>query len=258
MNFNEIVEIIESIASHELTADWDNSGVQIYTGTKEVKSILVALEVTSDVIKEAADKKVDLIITHHPLFFSPLYSINNDVAIGRFTIELIQAGISVYSVHTNFDETNGGNNDYLAYMLKLNNVRKFGDGAIGTLGELLRPVAFGDFCKFTKETLKLNCINTVGAPLTLIKNIGICSGAGSGREMIDNAFFLGCDLYITGDVKYHDAQYALEKGICLIDAGHYGTEKFFAENMIKQLKNAAIVDVEIISSKINADPFSYL
>jgi len=258
MNFDEIIKALDEIANPELATDWDNSGIQIYTGTKEVSKILIALELTSDVIKEAKESGVELIITHHPLYFSPIQKIDNNNIIGKYTIELIKSGISVYASHTNFDDADGGNNDYIASVLKLSNIRKFDEGFIGTFGELTSATPLEEVCKYVKDTMGLTSVNAVGNPKAPIKNIGICTGAGGSSDMIGIAFNHGCDLYITGDIKYHDAQYALEKGICLIDAGHYGTEKFFVQNMFAQLNDKLHGKVEILASKIDIDPFTVI
>jgi len=257
MVFDQIVAIMEEIANPELAAEWDNSGVQLYVGSKEIKRVLVTLEITRDVIHEAKEKAVDLIITHHPLLFSPLRKVDNNTIIGNHFIELIKADISVYSAHTNFDVVDGGNSDYIAFKLNLANTEKFGGNKsyIGSMGELPAKMSFEAVCSYVKDALGLEHINVVGNPLTPIQKVGICSGAGSNRDTIDEAANSGCELYITGDVRYHDAQYALEKGICLIDAGHYGTEKFFVENLAAKLKKAIGSDVEIILSAINIDPF---
>ena len=256
MYFDEIVAVMEEIASPELASEWDNSGVQINTGKKEIKRILIALEIISDIINEAKIKNVDLIITHHPLLFSPLHKIDCNTIVGNYVVELINAGISVYSLHTNFDEAEGGNNDYIAYILKLTNVKKFGGNSIGSAGELFATMPFEKVCGLVKDSLELEYMNVVGNPPVPIRKVGVCSGAGSSREMIDEAVNLGCELYITGDVRYHDARYALEKGICLIDAGHYDTEKFFVKNLAAKLAGTIGSEVEIISSELNINPLT--
>ena len=255
MYIEHIISIMEKIASPELAAEWDNSGIQIEAGKKEIKKVFVALEITNDVINEAKEQKVDLIITHHPLIFSPLYKVDNNTIIGNYVVKLIKSGISVYSVHTNFDETDGGNNDYIASLLKLAKVKKFDGKTMGRIGELFVKMSFEDVCSYVKDSLKLDSMSVVGNPLAGIRRVGICCGAGAG--MVDEAIDSGCDLFITGDIKYHDARYALEKGICLIDAGHYGTEKFFVENLAEKLRVFTRGMVEVIPSELDIDPFKY-
>ncbi|MCL1983375.1 MAG: Nif3-like dinuclear metal center hexameric protein [Clostridiales bacterium] len=250
---NEVTGFIESIASLELAADWDNTGMQIDVGKKNVGKALVALEITEDVAEEAQAGGVDLIITHHPLIFKPLSVVDYNNSTGNIIIELIKRGISVYSAHTNFDAADGGNNDYIAWLLALSNVKKFETAPIGRYGELNAPMPFGEVCSLVKGLLKLEHMAAVGNPGAQIRKIGICSGASA--DLIDDAIGSGCDLYLTGDVKYHDAHHAMSRGLCLIDAGHYGTEKFFVCNMAGKLSAAFGSKLEVVQSKVSLEPF---
>jgi len=255
MFFEEVINIIKEISDPESAEEWDNSGVQINVGEKKIRKVLIALDITKDIVIEAKDNNVDLIITHHPLIFDHLRKVDSNVIIGNYIVELIKAEISVYAAHTDFDKAAGGNNDYIASILKLTNVKKFDGNSIGTVGELFVRMSFEEVCSYVKDSLKSKNINAVGSPWATVRKVGICSGAAGSKDMIDKAVDLGCELYITGDVKYHDAQYAAEKGICLIDAGHYGTEKFFIENFTAKLKEKTGDSLEIIPSTLNLDPF---
>jgi dinuclear metal center YbgI/SA1388 family protein len=195
----------------------------------------------------------DLIITHHPLIFSPLDRIEYNSVTGHYITELIKLGISVYSSHTNFDEAKGGNNDYIVSLLKLQNVKKFAGGQMGRAGDLEREMSIDDICGYVKATLKLSHIGIAGGCTSIIKKIGICCG--SAGDLIDDAIHSGCELYITGDVKHHQWLYAADSGICLIDAGHYGMEKFFAENLHGKLAEAVGGKIDVISSSLNVEPF---
>ena len=256
MKFGNIISEMERIADPKLACEWDNSGVQIYSGKDDIKKIMIALEITRSVIGEARDRGIDLIITHHPLFFEPVVNIDSNTVTGNYAAELIKAGISVYSAHTNFDEAKGGNNDYLSSLLKLAGAQKIGDSAEGTgrAGELPAEMPFEGVCAYVKESLALPHIITVGNPAAQIRKAGLCCGSGS--HLIEAAAKACCDLFITGDIKYHTARYALERGICLIDAGHYGTEKFFAENLAGRLAAVLKGEAEIISAALDIDPFS--
>jgi len=242
MEIEQIIELIESIASPELSAEWDNCGLLINTGKIEIEKVMTALEITRDVIKEAKEKKADLIITHHPVIFDPLKKIDRSSIPGEYIVDLIKSGISVYCAHTNFDEAKGGNNDHLASLLNLKD------------GELNDEMSFKEVWEIVKRALKIDDIKTVGDPSSRIKKVGLCAGAGS--DMIPGAAGAGLDLFITGDIKYHDALYASETGLCLIDAGHYGTEKFFAENIALKLAAAAGGKIEVFPSCTNIDPFN--
>lgn len=255
MKLNEIIEAMEEVASLKTAAEWDNSGLQIDVGKDDVEKVFIALEITNDIIREAKENNADLIITHHPLIFDPLMKVDRNTLTGNYIIELFNSGISVCSAHTNFDEVSGGNNDYIASLLNLKNVEKYGDDALIYTGELLEATSFSEVCELVKSALRLEIkfMNATGNPAAKIAKIGVC--AGSGSSMIDNAIAAGCDLFITGDVRYHDARYAAEKGICLLDAWHYGMERFFPENYSKKLKAVTEDRIEIVTSLLNLDPF---
>ena len=256
MRKEELIRAIESFAPPELAEDWDNTGVQIDMGYPEVKRVLTALEITDDVIDEAMNSEADWIVTHHPLIFTSTSSIDYACNSGRYIERLIRAGISVYSSHTAFDKTEGGNNDYLGKILGFTDVRHF-DSGNGYLRRANLPEEkfFGDIIKDSSEALgiDLRLFRAVGDPEAKISRVGWCTG--SGAEFIQDAFDEGCGLYITGDVKYHDAQLAKGLGICVLDCGHYGTEKCFIENMAEVLEKST--DAAIIRSRTDINPFSW-
>ncbi|MBN7772410.1 Nif3-like dinuclear metal center hexameric protein [Clostridium aminobutyricum] len=257
----QLLEAIEKIAPIHLAESWDNCGIQIDLGKIKIEKILITLEITTDVIREAKEVGADFILTHHPLIFAPLKSINHNNITGKFIVSLIQSGISVISAHTNFDKADDGNNDYLASLMNLENIKCFDEGEdkyIGVYGDLKKECTLLDVCKILEKGLLLssNEIRAVGPMDKKLSTIGVCTGAGA--DMLEIAILKNCDLLITGDVKYHDAMKAKELGICVIDAGHYGTEKIFVENMSEQLRKIFHEEVEIIESKVNVNPFDFL
>ncbi|MHC1723635.1 MAG: Nif3-like dinuclear metal center hexameric protein [Aminipila sp.] len=257
----ELMEALEKIAPLNLSESWDNCGMQINLEPKQINKILVALEITKKVIEEAERLSVDFVVTHHPLYFSSMKKIDNNVITGNYTVNLIQKGISVYSAHTNFDKAEFGNNFYLAELLNLKNIKNFeeyGDEYIGLFGELPESKFLKDIIEDLKCSLGLypNEIKVVGNVDEKITRIGLCTGAGI--SMLDIAALNGCQLFITGDVKYHDAIKAKEMGMKVLDAGHYGTEKIFVPNMTKQLKDALGDKLEIFESEVNINPFDFL
>lgn len=265
MKMSELIAEIEIIAPRELEEEWDNCGMQINMGNQEVNRILIALEITKSVIAEAMMKEIDFIITHHPLLFHKIDVVDYNTITGNYVIDLIKAGISVYSAHTTFDEAFGGNNEYLADLLGLSRIRRIknkrtamkGDSreyVIGRMGEFTEPITMEAACRLVENSLNIKGeLKTVGDSNKIIRTVGLCTGAG-GDEM-GAAIKNGCDLFITGDVRHHEAQIAIEKGICIIDAGHYGTEKIFAENFADKLKKNVGSKIQIVESEINTNPF---
>lgn len=338
----DIIDAINELAPLYLQEKWDNSGLQIGSYKRQIKSILLVIDLNQYVIKEAIDNEIDMIITHHPLFFKDLKNINEDTYKGKMIYELIKNDIVVYSAHTNLDSTIGGVSDALAKVLNIQNIKvlkkehieklyklvvyvpseysdkvrevitnegagwignyshcTFNTEGIGTfmprentkpfigeyeklenvkevrietivkqyslnkvlkemikahpyeevsydiyplenegkvyglgrIGELEEEITLEKFSKVVKKALNCDNIRVYGNINKTIKKVAVCGGSGS--SFIKDAFKNNADVYITGDIKHHDAQEALEFGICLIDANHYHTEKV----ILKELKN---------------------
>ena len=261
ISFSELLTELRTIAPRELEEEWDNGGLQINMAKESINKILVCLEITGEVIDEAVRLGVDYIVTHHPLLFNKLDVIDASTVTGNYVIKLIRHGITVYSAHTSFDYVFGGNNDYLANLLDLQMVRKLkvwtplGDKELaGRVGTFREPCTLKEAAAKVEEVLQLkDHVKMVGDPNRVIKMVGLCTGAGG--DSIDAAIRNSCDLFITGDVRHHEAQMAREMGICLIDAGHYGTESIFALNFAEKLRKATAGKVTVIESKIVVNPF---
>jgi dinuclear metal center YbgI/SA1388 family protein len=251
---NKFVEITESICPPDMAEEWDNCGFQVNTEFEDVERVLVALEITGEVIDEAVEAEADMIITHHPLIFGGIDKVDNNDITGKLIMKLIKQGISVYSCHTSFDKMEGGNNDYLGQVLELNNIEMFENGN-RFCRKAVTPfeVTFAEFIHRAADALEISekYFKACGDLTRTIYSVGWCTGAGA--EFIREASDEGCDLYITGDLKYHDAQMAKALGICVLDAGHYGTEKIFVDNMAETLSMKT--NCEIIKSKIDINPF---
>jgi dinuclear metal center YbgI/SA1388 family protein len=262
IKFEAVVQAIEQIAPKYLQESWDNSGIQISTGKLEIEKILTTLELTDEIVEEAIREDIDLIVSHHPLIFGGIKSIDFHDPIGSMIVKLINAGICVYSSHTPFDKIEGGNNDYLAELIGLRDISGFTAGdeveMIGRIGILPHPMMLSSVVDLLAEVLNMETfeIRFVGDPNQMITTVGMCTGAGA--DLMDLAISNGCQLFITGDLKYHDAQNAKAKGIAVIDAGHYGTEKTFSDNFADKLKAVIGEQAEVIESKVDIDPFVIL
>lgn len=240
----EIIKKLEELAPPALAEKWDNVGLMIGDFDRNIRNIYVCLDVTSENVQTALDFGADLIISHHPLLFNPLKRIVESDVIGGIVTSLIKNGISVYSMHTNFDKADGGMNDLLAEKLGLCEIRKYTEGEcldelsnptdnIGRVGVLREAMPMEEFV--IRVSGHLNCANIkfVGDPCDTVKTVALCSGAGGGY--IYNAYKSGADVYVTSDVRHHEAQLASELGLGLIDAGHFETENIFCEFMLSFL-----------------------
>jgi len=258
------LHVMNEIAPLSIQEPWDNSGLQIDYGNEDVERVLVALEITGDVIEEAISKKADMIVVHHPLIFSPIRCINHGKVEGDYLIRLIRSNIAVYASHTCFDSARNGNNDYLMELLgtqrfsRLNMPgRGFEESALARVGLLPEPVVFADFVRRLTAVLgNPGGIKVSGEGSRLVQKIAVCTGAGG--EYYEGAVAAGADVFVSGDIKHHDAQAARESGLCVIDAGHYGTEQIFVKNMAEQMSQKAGSSLTIMSSEVMQNPFDYV
>ena len=264
MKTSDFYSTIEKIAPPKLAEVWDNSGIQLDFGNPEVNRVLVAMEVTDKVIDEAIAKNADMLLVHHPLIFIPVKKFLPEDHVANYIIRLIREGIPVYSAHTTFDSAVGGNNDYLLEKLGCRDIdrieaagRSENDPPIVKLGVTDEGLKLSDFCAKLKTVLgSASCIKVTGDPERVIRKVALCTGGGG--EFWEDACRAGADLFISGDIRHHEAQGAKERGMCLIDAGHWGTENLFVPNMCEKLKKAAPGDLEVIPSEENLDPYNLI
>lgn len=255
MKVEKLAEIIEKISPLETQETWDNSGFQIKFEGAEIRTVLVAMEITDEVIDEAELAGADMIVTHHPMIFNPVKKIYDNTVTGNHIVRLIKNDINVYASHTPFDKCPGGNGDYLAELLGLRNVGTMDTDASGFCKEGMpdSPCSAGEYIDRICHRLGLDkrSLTFSGDLDDMIYKVGLCTGAGA--EFAENAKEAGCDLFITGDVKHHQAQEAKEMGMNILDIGHYGSEKIFSANMAAYLRENT--DLTIMESDVNLDPF---
>jgi len=256
MRLLDIADYIEKMSPLYLQESWDNSGFQIKTGNPEIEKVLVALEINNEVINEAIAKGAKLIVTHHPLIFGTVKSVDNNNVTGNYLLRLISEKINVYSTHTPFDKCEGGNNDYLAKILHLDDIKLMEEDESGFCrigfvdGDCTINEYIGQVCRWTG--IDRQFVSFAGNPGAKVEKVGLCTGAGA--DFLKEAAAAECDLFVTGDVKYHTAQTAREMGVNLLDLGHFGTENIFCDNMAEYLQKCE-KNLEIIKSEVDLNPF---
>lgn len=262
MLIKDIFKRFDEIIPIENSEDWDNSGEQIKFSSEVVNRVLTTLEVTNEVIDEAISRKCNLILSHHPLIFSNINTISDEHPKQKMIMKLISSKISVYSAHTNYDISEGGTSDYLTKQFDLNEVGVIPDtDGFAMQGMLKAEMKLEKFIKLACEVTNtpINEVRFTGHREKNISKVGLC--AGSGSEFLSNAFNAGCDVFVTGDVKYHTAQDSLELGIPVVDMGHFHTEKSFADQAAKiygSKINSIENSIEFIPSEVDVNPFSML
>lgn len=271
----KVIQYMETIAPMKYAEEWDNVGFLIGNPDKKIKRILVALDAIPEVVKEAIDYQVDLIVTHHPFPFRCVKSICQDCSEGKLIIDFIKHDIGLYAAHTNLDIAFGGTNDVLAEKIGLHSIdilspivlekqsreevfkeEKEKRIGMGRIGHLLEPISLQKYAKEIRKKLNLEYIRMIGEPEQIIHKVAICTG--SGMSYLQEAMKQNADVFITGDVKFHEAQKALQHGIAVIDAGHYGTEQLIIPVLAKGLRSWGEGKIEVMESKINGEPFQVI
>ena len=221
----DIVRILNEMAPPRLAEEWDNVGLQVGRNEKEVKVVLCALDFSAEVLEQAVQHHADIIVTHHPAIFRGIKQLTDRDWRTALLLEAARQDIAVYSAHTNLDSAAGGVSDVLANLLELENVEGLADAetleGIGRIGVLSEAMELEAFAETVKRVLKLEHVTVVPAGRP-VQKVAVCGG--SGMDFLDYAVRAGADTYVTGDVKYHDAQDARGKGINVIDATHQATE----------------------------------
>ena len=256
---SDIINIMEEYANSNLAEDWDNVGLMVGDENKTISKILVALDIDDKIIDEAIEKNCDMIITHHPFIFKGIKSIKASDTIGSRIIKLIKSNICVFSAHTNLDIAKNGTNDTLANLLNLEKISNLFEKdnsvvGLGRVGQLFETMPFSKLIENVKKVLNLDSLVVSGNLDIPVKKVGICTGAGGEIDFMLQAVSKGCDVYITGDIKYHNSQVANDLGLCLIDATHYASEAIIIPvicDYINSCSRRLNMNIECIPSSVN-------
>ncbi len=266
----DIIKILEEIAPVSLAESWDNPGLQVGRRDWPVKKVMIALDATRDVMSHASEKGADMLVTHHPLLFRPLKSIDLSTPIGEIIGNAIRNAISVYSLHTNFDSAEDGLNDELAARLGLKNNTVLAvmetsssmpkaETGLGRIGDLQERTDLASLCRTIKKNLGLDSIRMIGDPHQTVCRVAICTG--SGGDLLGHFYESDATVFITGDIRYHDARDAEERGRALIDIGHFGSEHIMVRqlgNRLSKIFGNTHPDVDVLTCEIEKDPFVVL
>ncbi len=219
-----------------LAASWDNVGLLVGAPDRKVKKILTTLDITESVVDEAVQTGADLIVAHHPVMnctWHPVQTLRTDDRQGRILTGLVENHISAICMHTNLDAADGGVNDALAEKLGLLQTEYLTDEKIGRVGTLKCQIPLVEFTRFVVKSLGCNGLRYTdcGRPVHRV-----AVGGGACGEYIAQAIALGCDTFVTSDLRYHD--FLDTKELNLIDAGHFPTEQVIVPELCRRLQAA--------------------
>lgn len=275
----QIIEIMDRLVPPWLAEEWDNVGLQIGDPQRPVQRIWIALDPGAEVIEAACKNKVDLLITHHPLIFRPLKSIDFGTPGGSIIQMAAQHYLAIFAAHTNFDIVSDGVNDILAQRLGIQHleilqpvkvevptrkdVRSPASDevayGIGRIGLLDKPSSLNALVSMVKKKLKLNFVKVAGDLKMKISRVALCSGSGS--SLVPAFLASEAEVYISGDIHYHNARDAESVQRAIIDIGHFASEHLMVEalaQLLAQLIKEAGINAKIKACTIEKDPFRYL
>ena len=248
----ELIKPIEEFAPLADQEKWDNCGFSVGDPQKEVHKALIALDCTEDVVDEAVETGADIIITHHPLIFSGVKKISPQNWLGRVICKAISNGIVIYSAHTNMDKAAGGVSGLMAQKLGLQECEALLPDSFGIVGNMEKELSVEEFAAKVKEAFGVDVIRCSVPVQGKIGRVAVCGG--SGKSFIPEAMASGAQVYVTGDITYHE--FYTENGFMVMDIGHYFSEYGIVEVFANILsKNFPTFAVSI--SKKNNNPIYY-
>lgn len=219
LKIQQVYDFINERAPFETQLAFDNSGLLVGHPDNEVTGVHFALDVTNHVIDEAIANGANLIVTHHPMMFSPIKRLTETNHEARLLCRLIRAGISLISAHTNLDQASGGCNDALAQTIGLSDIQGEDFVRVGTLPQ---PMTATELAVHIGDKLG-DVVRVMGDPSAVITKVGMCSGAGA--DEWPAAAAMGAEAFLTGEVKHHIALEASDAGVVMLEAGHHATEE---------------------------------
>lgn len=234
---SEITKKIEERYPKQYAMEWDNVGLLVGRTDKEVQKIYIALDATDEVIEDATAWGADMILTHHPMIFKGMKRITDQDFIGRRVLKLIQNDVAYYAMHTNYDVKGMAQlaGEYLEMeeqeVLEVTSVEDGEAEGIGRVGMLKNEMTLAECCQFVKKALGLPNVKVFGDLNKTVKRAAVSPG--SGKSVVSCALKKGADVLITGDIDHHEGIDAVAQGMMIIDAGHYGTEYIYMEDMRK-------------------------
>lgn len=260
MKVKDIIDVLEQAAPPSLQESYDNTGLQVGDPDREATGVLLCVDLSPEVVREAVARGANMVVSHHPVLFRGLKQIVGRTLPERTVLEAIKSDVALYSCHTSIDSARGGVSAEMAERLGLRDVEvlekkedpSVGLGAVGNLPEPLQPEAFVRLVK-----------NMFGSPVArcsrpregqTISRVALCGGSGS--SLIDLAVAAGADAYLTSDTSYH-AFVDRRDDLFLVDIGHYESE-----NCVKQIFYRVITEkfpnFAVHYSETEKNPIVYL
>lgn len=259
LTLSRIMDIADRLFPLSLAEPWDNCGIQVGDPQRHIARMAFSLDPCMASVRFASEHSCNLLVTHHPLFKEPVRNIVETGLMERTLVAAIRNGVDIISLHTNLDAAPGGLNDYLAAVIGLEDVSVPQKTSCARIGTLCEPVAVSRLAALVAQALELPTVRVVAESDVQVRRVFCASGSGMGY--FKEARGMSIDVMVTGDVRYHAALEAAELGVPVIDAGHFGTERFapriMADAFRREFKLAGM-DIPCLVCESQKDPFFYI
>lgn len=254
---SEILRIADALFPFELAEEWDNCGLQIGDPARIIGRVAFSLDATLQTVRFAANASCRLLVTHHPVLLEPVRRLTPENHSACVLLEAAREGVDILSLHTNLDAAPGGLNDLVASLAGLEDVTIPEPARCARIGRLPAATQLSDFARRLADKLALDRVQLVGAGEAEVERV-FCA-CGSGMGYLREAIRRNAEVMLTGDVRYHGAREALEMGMKVIDAGHFGLEKFAVSLLFEKFSEEFSRlghHIECVECRLETDPFA--
>lgn len=260
LKVKDIAKTIEDFAPTSLQESYDNTGLQIGDPEMKVSAVLLCLDVTEEILREAERRQCNMIVSHHPLLFSGLKHICGSTPTERIVTEALRKNIAIYASHTNLDSAIEGVSYEIAHSLNMRNLEVLCPNpanpatGLGIIGDIT-PTPKLEFLRKAKETLGVAHLKySAQSPQIVVRRVALCGG--SGASLIKDAITAGADALLTGDLKYHDFT-SYGYAILLADIGHYESE-LCTKKLFSRIIHQALPDCVTYFAESESNPIAYV
>ncbi|MCM1491139.1 MAG: Nif3-like dinuclear metal center hexameric protein [Muribaculum sp.] len=236
----DIAKAIEDFAPLKLKENWDNPGLQVGDPEMDVSAVLLCLDVTEEIMQEAIKRDCNMIVSHHPLIFGGLKRLTGASPVERIAADALRRNIAIYSAHTNLDSTFEGVSYEMAHMLEVTDCKPLEPSqtgnetqGLGIVGNI-KPTPKLEFLRKVKDVFEVRDLRySAQTPGIVVRKVALCGG--SGGSLLKEALSSGADVYLCGDLKYHDYT-TYGQDILLADIGHFESELCSRKILFRAIK----------------------
>lgn len=261
MKVKDVTDALEQFAPLPMQDDFDNAGLQVgLTEAEDVTGALLCLDVTEEVVAEAVERGLNMIVAHHPLLFHPLRRVTCEDYVQRCVMAAVRQGVAIYAAHTNLDNSPCGVNAEMAHRMGLSDIRlltsrdcegrECGTGMVGTLPEAVDEQTW---LKRLKETFGVNSLKYNALRGRSIRRVALCGGAGA--FLVNDAIAAGADCFVTGEIHYHN--WFGHDDLLMVELGHYESEQYTID-LLQRILHEQLPSLRTEKTTLNTNPINVM